>query len=106
MAKELGIKPGNFRSVDIVRKGEDDRCFAYDIQGDISNKKILIVEDDLPTGKGVVFAKKQFVKRGAEVKTAAVYVKPTTQQFADFYAETCEKLPDYPHKQFHDGERK
>ena len=102
LARELEVK--DVRPIDIERHG-DVRRLAYDIQGDIRGRKVLILEDDIPSGKGVLYAKQIFEGRGAEVKIAAVYVNPNTQKVADFYAEVHENLPNYPHKQFHAGDR-
>ncbi len=102
MAKELGLT--DVRPIDIEREGEERRL-AYDIQGSIEGKKVLILEDDLPTGKGPVLIKKQFEQRGAEVKIAAVYVTPLSKGATDFYVEVCETPPNYPWKKFHKGDR-
>ena len=102
LAKLLGIK--DVRPIDIEREGEERRL-AYDVQGSLKGKKVLIVEDDLPTGKGPVEIKKQFEQRGAEVKIAAVYVNALSQKVTDFYAAVLEELPDYPWKKQHAGDR-
>ncbi len=102
LAKLLDIK--DVRPIDIEREGEERRL-AYDVQGSLKGKKVLIVEDDLPTGKGPVAIKKQFEQRGAEVKIAAVYVNPLSQKLTDFYAAVLEELPDYPWKKQHAGDR-
>ncbi len=101
MAKQLGIQ--DVRPIDIERIG-DSRRLAYDVQGDINSKKLLIVEDDLPTGKGPEVIKKIFENRGADVKIAAIYVSETSQHIADFYAEKCDEFVNYPWKPFHRGD--
>ncbi len=102
VAKALGIK--DVRPIDIEREG-NERRLAYDVQGSIEGKKVLILEDDLPTGKGPVVIKKQFEERGAEVKIAAVYVTPLSEKVTDFYAGIMEELPHYPWKKQHAGDR-
>ena len=102
MAKRLGIV--DVRPIDIEREG-NERRLAYDVQGSIEGKKVLILEDDLPTGKGPAVVKKQFEQRGAEVRIAAVYVNGKSRQLTDFYAEVVEEMPDYPWKRFHKGDR-
>ncbi len=102
VAKALGIK--DVRPIDIEKEGAERRI-AYDIQGDIKGKKVLLLEDDLPTGKGPVVAKKIFEERGAEVKIAAVYVNARSVKIADFYAEELDELPDWPWKKQHSGDR-
>ena len=102
MAKSLGIR--DVRPIDIEREG-DERRLAYDMQGSVNAKKVLILEDDLPTGKEPVIVKRLFEGRGADVKIAALYVTPSSQQVADFYADVCEEVPDYPWKGFHARDR-
>ncbi len=102
IAKALGIK--DVRPIDIEREG-NERRLAYDVQGDIAGKRVLLLEDDLPTGKGPAVVKKLFEERGAEVKIAAVYVNEKSAKIADFYAALLDKLPDYPWKKQHSGDR-
>ena len=65
MAKALGIK--DVRPIDIEREGEERRL-AYDIQGSIAGKRVLLLEDDLPTGRGPAVIKKVFEKGGGRSK--------------------------------------
>ena len=105
IAKRLGVK--DVRPIDIERDGYDRRL-AYDVQGDIEGKKVLIVEDDIPTGKGPAMVKDMFEKRGADVRIAAVYVTQESRQVADYYAEVfpgAAELPDYPYKKHNIGDR-
>ena len=106
LAKHLGIKPGDYRVIDIEREG-DERRLVYDVHGDIHGNRVLLVEDDLPTGKGPLYVKQLFEQRGAKVKIAAVYVNSTTQRITDFFAEIYnEDDPiEYPWKPFHAGDR-
>jgi len=102
IAKKLGLK--DVRPIDIERQGEERRI-TYDVQGSIDGKKVLLLEDDLPTGKGPVIVKKIFEERGAVVKIAAVYVNGKSRQVTDFYAAVLDELPDYPWKRHHSGDR-
>ena len=102
IAKALGIN--DVRPIDIERKGMERRL-AYDVQGSIAGKKLLIVEDDLPTGIGPAMVKEIFEKRGANVKIASVYVSPAAKTVADFFTAVYEKPFDYPWKKFHAGDR-
>ena len=112
LAKGLGIKPGNYRMVDIGRDG-NDREIEYDAIGPISGKKVLLVEDDLVTGKGHDMVKKQLLKRGTsvegtEVKIAALYVNEQSVKYADYWAECfpdAASMPDYPYKKKNLGDR-
>lgn len=102
VAKELGIR--DVRPIDIERVG-DERKLVYDVQGNLDGKRVLIIEDDLPTGKGSVFAKKMFQERGARVKIAAVYVNDLSKEIADYYGEHVKKIPNYPWKKHNAGDR-
>jgi len=102
IAKRLGMK--DVRPIDIERKG-GERHLAYDVQGEIGGKRVLLLEDDLPTGEGFRVVKDIFERRGAQVKIAAIYVTPKSQGLADYFVEVRDKPPDYPWKPFHDGDR-
>jgi len=102
LAEKLGIK--DVRPVSIERIGEK-RKMAYDIQGDVKGKKILLLEDDLPTGKGFIFLRNILEKKGAEVRIAAVYVNYISKKVADFYGEDLDVLPDLPWKPAREGDR-
>lgn len=102
LAEKLSIK--DVRPVSIQRKGES-RIIAYDIQGDIKGLKVLLLEDDMPTGKGFIFAKKEYEERGAEVKIAAIYVNSTSEKVADFFGRKYDPLPNLPWKPARAGDR-
>jgi len=102
IAKTLGIS--DVRPIDIERKG-DERRLAYDVHGSLKGKKVLILEDDLPTGKGPAVIKRLFEQRGSEVKIGALYVTPEGAKVADFFVEEMPQLPDYPWKKHHAGDR-
>jgi len=102
MAKELGVQ--DVRPIDIERE-DDERRLAYDVQGDVKGKKVLIVEDDIPTGKTPLLVKQIFEERDAEVRIAALYVTQDTKKTVDFYAEVRELLPHHPWKRFNRGNR-
>ena len=95
------------RPIDIERVGERRRL-AYDIHGEISGKRILIVEDDLPTGIGPAQIAQEFRQRGSEVKIGALYVTPQSQSLTDFWVdlyESADKFPRYPWKNPHIGDK-
>jgi len=105
VAKYFGIK--DVRPIDIERIGECRRL-AYDVQGSISGKRILIVEDDLPTGIGPAFIAQEFRQRGSDVKIGALYVTPQSQSLTDFWVElyeSADQFPKYPWKTPHIGDR-
>ncbi len=102
IAKKLEIN--DVRPIDIEREGLERRL-AYDVQGNIAGKQVLIVEDDLIYGLGPATIKKIFEERGAIVKIAALYIQPQAVQIADFYVEVCDVNPNYPWKNFNDGDK-
>ena len=102
IAKHLGIS--DVRPIDIERRGSE-RHLVYDVQGELRGKRVVIVEDDLPTGIGPKMVKELFERRGAEVKIAAIYVTPQSQEIVDYYVEMPEQPYDYPWKERHIGDR-
>jgi hypoxanthine phosphoribosyltransferase len=94
----------DIRPISIERDG-DKRIIRYDIQGDISGLNVLLLEDDLPTGKGFEYAREEFQRRGANVKIAAVYVNSVSKPLADFYGEKLDSLPNLPWKPTRAGDR-
>lgn len=67
ISAKLGIK--DVRPVSIGRK-VDERYFLYPVRGDIGDikgKNILIIEDDIPTGKGMYMARDHMLSQGARV---------------------------------------
>jgi len=103
IAEKLKIK--DVRPISIERIGEE-RKVVYDIQGEVEGKKILLLEDDLPTGKGFILLKGILEKKGAEVKIAAVYINKKSKGVADFYGELLDPLPNLPWKPSRSGDRK
>jgi len=102
IAKELGIN--DVRPIDIERRGEERRL-AYDVQGDIAGKRVLLVEDDLPTGKGPAMVKRMYEERGAKVRIASVYVSEQGRHNVDYFIEIYEGEIEYPWKKWHWGDR-
>jgi len=73
--------------------------------GKVNGKKILLLEDDIPTGKSLIYAKKFYESKGADVKIAAVYVLPETKNIANFYGVEMVELPDMYFKPSRSGDR-
>lgn len=105
IASRLQIK--DVRPVSIGRKG-DERYFLYPLTGnigDVRGVKILIIEDDVPTGKSVQLAKEYFLKQGArEVKIACVFKFKGIPDI-DFFAQEVDTFPRYPWKETNLGNR-
>jgi len=108
IAEKLAQKHGSpfrdIRPISIERDG-DKRRIVYDVHGDLTGLNVLLLEDDMPSGKGFQYVKGEFQKRGANVKIAAVYVNPTSEQFADFYGRKLDPLPNLPWKPARSGNR-
>ena len=108
IAARLNIK--DVRPVSIGRKGED-RYFIYPDMGyvrDITDKRILIVEDDVPTGKSIRMLKAHlFIRQAKAVKVACVF-KATGLKDIDFFAREmpAASFPEYPWKITNLGDRK
>lgn len=102
LAEKLGIK--DVRPISIERKG-DERTIVYNVQGDLKGLKVLLLEDDLPSGKGFVVVKDQYQRQGAEVRIAAVYVNSESKNITDFFGEKRDPLPNLPWKPARRGDR-
>lgn len=105
IAKHLGIT--DVRPIDIERNGQERRL-SYDVQGSIYEKRVLIVEDDLPTGIGPARIAQEFRDRRAEAKIGALYVTPQSKELVDFWVEifeSADQFPDYPWKRQNVGNK-
>lgn len=102
------LKMKDVRPVSIGRRGKE-RYFIHPKGGKIGKikgTKILIIEDDVPTGRSVKFAKRHFLAQGVkEVKVACVF-KYKGVKGVDFFAKEVKKFPKYPWKITHLGERR
>ncbi len=103
------LKLKDVRPVSVGRRGEE-RFFLYPKNGDIGDikgKRILIVEDDVPTGKSIKMAREHFLAQGAkEVKIACVF-KAKGVGGIDFFAGEVNphSFPEYPWKITNLGDR-
>ncbi len=104
LSRKYGSPFRDVRPISIKRE-ENSRSIVYDVQGNISGLKVLLLEDDMPSGKGFLFVKKEYTKRGADVKIAAVYVNSKSKKIADFYGEFSSQLPNLPWKPARSGNR-
>ncbi len=110
VAESLGVMDVRPVSIERLEVGtpSEKRTIAYPPNGDIGDVDgldVLLLEDDIPTGKSLLFAKQYLESKGARVKIAAVYVKPDTKHIADFYGEVCDPLPDLYWKPSRAGNR-
>jgi len=84
LTEELNIK--DVRPINVFRKG-NKREIVYDIQGNIKNKKIILLDDLIPENHGLGFkiVKKILENRGAIVKTASPFIGKNSN--VDFFVE-------------------
>ncbi|MFH1358842.1 MAG: phosphoribosyltransferase family protein [archaeon] len=105
VAEQLGVM--DVRPISVERRGEE--CgIVFPPKGDIGlvdDKKILLLEDDIPTGKSLIYAKQFYEKLGGQVKIGAVYVLPLTKHIADFYGLVSDPLPNMYFKPTRTGDR-
>lgn len=78
-----------------VTKIGSKRKITSDILEDIKNKKILLVEDVLETGKSLTVAKEYLEKKGAIVKTACLYTTPLTQTEPNYFLKELSTPPTF-----------
>jgi uncharacterized protein len=105
IAAQLKIK--DLRPVSIGRTSET-RYFLWPADGnigDITGKKILLIEDDVPSGKSVNLVREKFLAAGAaEVRIVCVY-KRTDIIGIDYYAVEVDDFPEYWWKVTNLGDR-
>ncbi len=63
---------------------------------DLKNKRVLVIEDSIETGKGLFGAKQALEKLGATVKTVALYVSPAFNGTLPDYYIDVNKIPLFP----------
>jgi hypoxanthine phosphoribosyltransferase len=64
---------------------------------DISGKKILIVDDISDSGQSLKLAKQHLTEKNvAEIKTATLYAKPTTQTLPDYVEKITDRWVVFP----------
>jgi len=79
-----------------VNKIGQKRKIQTEIKINFNNKKVLLIEDILETGKSLIDAKKYLETKGANVKTACLYLMPESEIKPDFYLKTINKLVTFP----------
>lgn len=79
-----------------VRKEGNERRVIADILIDVSNKKILVVEDMLESGKSLSIAKEFLEQKGAEVKTCCLYTMSITETRPDYSLREVEEVVHFP----------
>ncbi|OGL88597.1 hypothetical protein A3I42_02925 [Candidatus Uhrbacteria bacterium RIFCSPLOWO2_02_FULL_49_11] len=79
-----------------VRVEGNERKVLAEVFTNISNKKILLVEDMLETGKSMSTAKNYLESKGAEVRTACLYIMPHTECKPKYYLKEVPKVAHFP----------
>lgn len=96
LANQLNVQ--NMFVLKVERKGKK-RKIAAEVLTDLTNKKILLVEDMLETGNGMLTAKKYFERKGAIVKTACLYIMPKTKIRPDYFLKVINNVEEFPWEQ-------
>ena len=79
-----------------VVKSNEERSVVTEITEDMSNKKVLLVEDMLETGRSLVVTKAYLEKKGANVKTACLYTMPISEIKPDYYLKEVDSVLEFP----------
>ncbi|MCR4328505.1 MAG: phosphoribosyltransferase family protein [Patescibacteria group bacterium] len=88
------LKVPKMRCVTLERAGE--RKILDELQGDFTGKKVLVVEDMIETGKGLVAARKYLESKGASVKTACLYTMPISETTPDYFLREVSEVIKFP----------
>lgn len=105
VAEHLGVM--DVRPMSIERR-QEERIVVFPPDGnigDVDDLDVLLLEDDVPTGKSLLYAKQFLLKKGARVKIAAVYVLPETKEITDYYGLVLSPLPHMYFKPSRSGDR-
>lgn len=89
------LKVHDVYAVQLHREGEKRRI-AADIFGDVAGKKVLLVEDMIETGRGLIIAKAFLEEHGAQVKTACLYTMPISEIRPDYSLREVREVVAFP----------
>ena len=79
-----------------VEKIDEERKVRTEILDDINNKKVLLVEDMLETGRSLIVAKKNLEGKGALVKTICFFIQSKSEIQPDFFLKTKDSEVTFP----------
>lgn len=79
-----------------VEKDGEERKVVTTILEDILNKKILLVEDILETGRTLRVAKAYLESKGAIVKTGCLYRMPHAEIVPDYFLRQIDVILEFP----------
>ena len=93
LSKQLKVKDMYVLKVRV--EGNKRRIMA-EVFTDITNKKVLLVEDMLESGKTMIVLKEYLESKGAEVKTACLYIMPHTEIKPEFCLKEISVVENFP----------
>lgn len=93
LARDLHVK--DVYAITVRRVGSE-RKLTVDVVEDISGKHIILVEDMIETGRGLILAKEHLQSKGAIVKTACLYSMPTSEIVPDFFLKETTTVVHFP----------
>lgn len=79
-----------------IEKRDNERIVSSNVEFSLKDKKILLIEDMLETGKSLLVAKKWLEEKGAEVKTACLYTMPISECEPNFYLREINEVIQFP----------
>ena len=93
LSKQLDIKDMYVLKVRVDGK---KREIAAEVFTDMSDKKVLVVEDMLVSGKSMLVVKKYLKSKGARVRTACLYIMPETEVKPEYYLKEIGEVERFP----------
>jgi uncharacterized protein len=93
LARDLHVK--DVYAITVRRVGEERRL-TVDILEDIRGKHLLLVEDMIETGRGLMLAKEHLESKGAIVKTACLYSMPISEIKPDYCLREVTEVARFP----------
>ena len=79
-----------------VQKVGEERRVVTEILDDLVDKDILLVEDMIETGRGLIVAKQYLESKGAKVKTTCLYTMVISEIEPDFYLRQVKEVEEFP----------
>ncbi len=93
LAQRLNVK----KSISLAQEKSPDGVKTFIANKlNYENKNVLIVEDSIETGRGLFGAKSELAKRGANVKTMALWVIPSFNGNLPDYYFNIGNIPEFP----------
>jgi len=93
ISQQLNIE--NIHALKVVKQGMGREVIA-EVFTDVSGKNVLVVDDMLETGNGMKEVKKFLEAKGADVRTACLYVMPHTEFNPDYSLQGMTKVIKFP----------